>query len=131
MILTCSESNVQLTYTFDEQKEFACAIEAFRREINTTLRKEISALRGPPRERHDEFIESLDYIDSTMIIARSHAETDIREFEEFIENIGVLRIYLTVFQKWYHDRGEHENSQDLIDRRMLLVLQGKKVIVGS
>jgi hypothetical protein len=135
MILTHSESNVQLTYTLDEHKEFTCTIEAFNREINATLRKEISDLRYLTRELRDEFIETLDELVHRMIIVRSNAGLqlifDITEFLKFTEDLEALRISLNDFQEWYDKRDEYEkakaleNSQDLIDK--LIALLGIKL----
>ena len=130
MIHTHSENDVQLTYTLDEYKEFTCTIEAFKREINETLRKETP--RYLTRELHDEFTKTLDDLEHTMIIAGSNAGTrvifDLQSFLKFTENLEALRIFLNDFQEWYDKRDEYEkakvfeNSQDLIDK--LLVLLG-------
>jgi len=143
MILTYSDDNVQLAYNPDEYKEFQCAVSAFRKEVSNTLRKEVSNLPDDIGEHFqeliDEFKESLNYIDHSMIVTRSNACTqltlDTREFDKFGNNTGILRIYLSDFQEWYHDRGEYENrdalenAQDLID--MFMVLLGGKRIEDS
>jgi hypothetical protein len=140
MIVTQSENNIQLTYALDEYEEFQCAIAAFTQEINNTLRKELLNLPGDIRkyfcELIHEFIESLDYIDHSMFVTRLNTgiqlTLDTREFDKFANNIGILRIYLSDFQDWYHDRGEYEkrnaleNAQDLIDTFMVL-LGGKRI----
>jgi hypothetical protein len=61
MILSRSETSVQLTYTLEEYKEFNHAIVSFRSEITETLRNQIFDLQGglsmlvewiPHREPH-------------------------------------------------------------------------------
>jgi hypothetical protein len=140
MILTYSENSVQLAYTPDEYEEFQRAIAAFKQVINDTLRKEISNLPGDIRKDYrgliHEFKQSLEYIEHSVIVTRSNAgmqlTLDTGEFDKFDNNIGILRIFLSDFQDWYHDRGEYEkrdaleNAQDLIDMFMVL-LGGKRI----
>jgi len=49
MILTRSETSVQLTYTLGEYREFNHAIVAFRNEITGTLRNEVSLFMARPK----------------------------------------------------------------------------------
>lgn len=129
MILTRSEISIQLTYSPEEYNEFNLATAAFRREINNTLRGEISTLDDEDkkyfRTLNDEFIQTLDYIDSAMIVTRTETGFQlifsVQEFDKFNLNIGYLRDDLIGFQEWYVSRGECkksdalEASQDLID----------------
>jgi ATP-dependent helicase/DNAse subunit B len=129
MILTHNEINVQLTYTLEEHEAFTRTIESFIREINATLRKKTPWYLT--RELRDEFIETLDDLERTMMIARSNAgiqlTLDIQEFLKFTENLQALRFFLNDFQEWYDHRDEYEkaetfeNSQDLIDRLIALL----------
>jgi hypothetical protein len=105
MILSLSETSVQLSYTLDEYREFNQAIVAFRNEITSTLRNEVSCFRfdGEMKEYfvnlEREFIDTLDYIDRSMLCSRT--ETGMRltfsvdEYSKFDENIGLLRIDLS------------------------------------
>jgi hypothetical protein len=143
MILTRTETCIQLTYTLEEYKEFNHAIVAFSNEIAGTLRNEIPALKDEYKEYfetlNDDFIHTLYYIDRTMVCSRT--ETGMRltfsvdEYDKFDENIGLLRIYLNNFQEWRNHRGEYEkanaleNLQDLIDVFMRLL--GNHMILDS
>ena len=143
MILTRTETSIQLTYTPEEYSEFNHTTIAFRREIDDTLRNQISILYDDDKEYYrtlnDEFLQTLDYIDTAMIVVRSETGFQlifsVQEFEKFNCNIGYLRMDLLGFQEWYHSRGEYENenaleaSQDLIDIFMRLL--GNKVILDS
>ena len=68
MILTRSETSVQLTYTLGEYREFNHAIVAFRNEITGTLRNEVSRFHGETKEYftilEQELIHTLDYVAS-------------------------------------------------------------------
>ena len=72
MMLTRSETSIQLIYTPKEYEEFNHALVAFRREINTTLRDQITSLNDSDREYwqtlNEEVIQALDYIDRAMIV---------------------------------------------------------------
>jgi hypothetical protein len=143
MILTRTETCIQLTYTLEEYKEFNHAIVAFRNEIAGTLRNEIPGLQDEDKEYfetlNDEFIHTLDYIDRTMVCSRT--ETGMRltfsvdEYDKFDENIGLLRIVLNNFQEWHNHRGEYEranaleNLQNLID--VFMSLLGIHIILDS
>jgi hypothetical protein len=50
MILTRSETSIQLTYTLEEYKEFNYAIVNFRNELAGTLRSEIPNLQGKDKK---------------------------------------------------------------------------------
>jgi hypothetical protein len=121
MILTRSETSIQLTYTPKEYDEFNHALVSFRREINTTLRDRISSLDDNDKEYwrtlRDEFIQTLDYIDSAMIVSRTkdgfHLIFNVEEFEKFTDNIGFVRMDLSGFQEWHHCRGECEKEKAL------------------
>jgi hypothetical protein len=131
MILTRSETSVQLTYTLEEYREFNHAIVTFRNEITSTLRNEVSSFDfdGETKEYFEildqEFIHTLDYVDRWMLCYRTDSGMRltfrIDEYDKFNENIGLLRIDLSYWQECYHDRGEYEkkdgleNLQDLID----------------
>jgi hypothetical protein len=143
MILTRSETSVQLTYTLGEYREFNHAIVAFRNEITGTLRNEVSRFHGETKEYftilEQELIHTLDYVDRSMLCSRT--ETGMRltfsidEYAKFDENIRLLRIDLNYWQEWYHDRGEYEkkdgleNLQDLID--VFSRLLGNRTILDS
>jgi hypothetical protein len=143
MILTRTETCIQLTYTLEEYKEFNHAIVAFRNEISGTLRNEIPGLQDEDKEYfetlNDEFIHTLDYVDRTMVCSRT--ETGMRltfsvdEYDKLDENIGLLRIVLNNFQERHNHRGEYEkanaleNLQNLID--VFMSLLGNHIILDS
>jgi hypothetical protein len=143
MMLTRSETSIQLIYTPKEYEEFNHALVAFRREINTTLRDQITSLDDSDREYwqtlNEEFIQTLDYIDRAMIVIRREGGFqlffNVEEFERFDSNIGFLRMDLCGFQEWYHSRGEYEKenaleaAQDLIDISIRLL--GNKIILDG
>lgn len=143
VILTRTETCVQLTYTLDEYKEFNHVIVAFRNEITTTLRNETRDLQDDDKEYFsllaDKLVHALDYIDRTMVCSRT--ETGMRltfiidEYDKFNENIGLLRMDLCGFQEFHNHRGEYEkedaleNIEDLID--VFVRLLGNRMIVDS
>jgi len=69
MMLTRTETCIQLTYTLEEYKEFNHAIVAFSNEIAGTLRNEIPGLQDEDKEYfetlNDDFIH-------TLILYRPH-----------------------------------------------------------
>src|SRR5262249_4047823 len=119
------------------------ALGSFRNEINTTLRHQITSLNQDDKEYwrtlNEELIETLNYIDSGMIVGRAKGGfqliLDVEEFEKFDNNIGFLRMDLCGFQEWYHCRGEYEKekaleaAQDVID--IFVRLLGNKLILAS
>ena len=143
VILTRTETCVQLTYTLDEYKEFNHAIVAFRNEITTTLINAIPDLHDDDKEYFslltDDLVHTLDYIDHTMVCYRT--ETGMRltfiidEYNKFNENIGLLRLDLSGFQQFHNHRGEYEkedtleNIQDLVD--VFIRLLGNRIILDS
>jgi hypothetical protein len=118
MILSRSETGVQLTYTLEEYKKFNHAIVTFRNEITETLRNEVLDLQGDDKEYLEtlinEFIHTLDYIDRSMVCSRTEAGMrltfSVDEFDKFDENIGLLSIDLYGFQEWYNHTGEWEKA---------------------
>jgi hypothetical protein len=80
MIITRSETSIQLTYSPKEYDEFNHAIVAFRREINGTLRNQILSLDNDSKEYFltltDELAQTLDYIDSAMIVTRTEGPSN-------------------------------------------------------
>jgi len=143
VILTRTETCVQLTYTLDEYKEFNHVIVAFRNEITTTLRNETHDLQDDDKEYFsmlaDKLVHTLDYIDRTMVCSRT--ETGMRltfiidEYDKFNENIGLLRMDLCGFQEFYNHRGEYEKEDDLENIEELIDifvrLLGNRMIVDS
>jgi hypothetical protein len=143
MILTRSDTSIQLTYTPKEYDEFNHALVAFRKEINTTLRDQLPTLNDNDKEYwrtlNEEFIQTLDYIDRAMIVTRREGGFqllfNVEEFEKFSDNIGFLSMDLRGFQEWYHCTGEYEKenaveaAQDLID--IFFRLLGYKEILDS
>lgn len=140
MILTRSETSIQLTYSLEEFKEFNHTLVKFRNEITGTLRNKVPDLRGEDKEYfetlRDEFIHTLDYIDHTMFITRTAAGLQltfgVQEYEKFDNNLGFLRYDLDGFQEWYNSKGEYEkvdaleNIHKLID--IFIPLLGNKII---
>jgi hypothetical protein len=143
VILTRTETCVQLTYTLDEYKEFNRAIVAFRTEINGTLRNEIFGLQDTVKEHcetlHAEFISTLDYIDRSMLCSRT--ETGMRltfsvdKFDKFNDNIALLSIDLFGFQAWHVHTGECEKADALENLHCLtdifMRLLGNRMILDS
>jgi hypothetical protein len=143
MIVTSSESATQLTYSLEEYEQFSRAAAAFRKEINSTLRSEILNLNRESkkyfRKLMDEFIQSLEYIDRTVIVTRAGAGIQltfsVKKYTKFNDNIGFLRLDLCGFQEAYHYEGEHEKAnaleaaQDLID--IFIRLLGDKITLDA
>jgi hypothetical protein len=116
---------------------------AFRNEINTTLRNEIHNLHDDDKEDFatlsDELIDTLEYIDHTMIVTpvatNIQLTFSVEGYERFNNNIGFLRFDLSGFQEWHHERREYEkadafgNAQNLID--IFIRLLGNNRILDS
>jgi hypothetical protein len=133
MILTRSETSVQLIYTLDEYREFNRAIVAFRNEITCALRHEVSRFDGETKEYfvnlEREFIDTLDYVDRSMLCSRTatglRLTFNIEEYAKFDENLELLRIDLNYWQEWYHDRGEYKKKDDLESLQDLIDVFGR------
>jgi hypothetical protein len=107
------------------------------------LKSQISSLDDSDKEYwqtlNDELIQTLDYIDSGMIIIHTKGGFqlifNVEEFEKFDSNIGFLRMDLCSFQEGYHCKGQYEKekaleaAQDVID--IFVLLLGNKQISDS